>query len=148
MKVVLAGIPPEAAGRGVYTEEAMRERFLKVERIARRLALIPEQGGSLPLYFLSFVQSFLLIKAVNPIPAAELADEPVEVAQLDTYDILQRARYWKYVAVFHMLVVVQGLNYDIINSWHGYSAQLITVVGSHNETYVLPFSAYRVILVL
>lgn len=92
MKVVLAGIPPEAVGRGVYTEEAMRERFLKVERIARRLVLIPEEGGSLPLYFLSFLQSFFLIKAVNPIPAAELADEPFDVAQLDTYDILQRAR--------------------------------------------------------
>jgi len=92
VKVVLAGIPPEAVGRGVYTEEAMRERFLKVERIARRLVLIPEEGGSLPLYFLSFLQSFFLIKAVNPIPAAELADEPFDVAQLDTYDILQRAR--------------------------------------------------------
>lgn len=92
MKAVLAGIPPEAADRGVYTEEAMRERFLKVERIARRLVLIPEQGGSLPLYFLSFLQSLLFIKAVNPIPAAELADEPVDIAQLDTYDILQRAR--------------------------------------------------------
>ncbi|XP_069695469.1 MICOS complex subunit Mic60 [Periplaneta americana] len=94
VKVVLDGIPPEAVGRGVYTEEAMRERFLKVERVARRLALLPEKGGSLPLYLLSFLQSFLVIKAINPIPSSELADEPVDLSKLDTYDILQRARYW------------------------------------------------------
>lgn len=121
VKVVLAGIPPEAAGRGVYTEEAMRERFLKVERIARRLALIPEQGGSLPLYFLSFVQSFLLIKAVNPIPAAELADEPVEVAELDTYDVLQRARYWMDRGDFSMTLrymnLLKGAARSVAQDW-------------------------------
>ncbi|PSN32294.1 MICOS complex subunit Mic60 [Blattella germanica] len=94
VNVVLTGIPAEARDRGVYTEEAMRERFLKVEQLARRLALVPDQGGSLPLYMLSYLQSFLLIKAVNPLPAAELADEPVDVSQLNTYDILERARYW------------------------------------------------------
>ncbi|XP_023712428.1 MICOS complex subunit Mic60 isoform X2 [Cryptotermes secundus] len=121
VKVVLAGIPSEAAGRGVYTEEAMRERFLKVERIARRLALIPEQGGSLPLYFLSFLQSFLLIKAVNPIPAAELADEPVELAQLDTYDILQRSRYWMDRGDFSMTLrymnLLKGAARSVAQDW-------------------------------
>lgn len=78
--------------RGVYPEGAIRERFLKVERVARRLALVPEDGGRLPLYFLSFLQSMLLINAPNPIPQAELADEKIDFSKLDTYDILQRAR--------------------------------------------------------
>jgi mitofilin len=121
VKVVLAGIPPEAVGRGVYTEEAMRERFLKVERIARRLALIPEEGGSLPLYFLSFLQSFFLIKAVNPIPAVELADEPFDVAQLDTYDILQRARYWMDRGDFSMTLrymnLLKGAARSVAQDW-------------------------------
>jgi len=121
VKVVLAGIPPEAVGRGVYTEEAMRERFLKVEHVARRLALIPEEGGSLPLYFLSFLQSFLLIKAVNPIPAAELADEPFDVAQLGTYDILQRARYWMDRGDFSMTLrymnLLKGAARSVAQDW-------------------------------
>ncbi|KDR13531.1 MICOS complex subunit Mic60 [Zootermopsis nevadensis] len=121
VKAVLAGIPPEAADRGVYTEEAMRERFLKVERVAQRLVLIPEQGGSLPLYFLSFLQSLLLIKAVNPIPAAELADEPVEIAQLDTYDILQRARYWIDRGNFSMTLrymnLLKGASRRVAQDW-------------------------------
>ncbi|KAJ9580047.1 hypothetical protein L9F63_004284, partial [Diploptera punctata] len=100
--VVVTGIPTEAKERGVYTEDAMRERFLKVEHLARRLALVPEEGGSLPLYLLSYLQSFLLIKAVNPMPAAELADEPVDISQLDTYDILERARYWMDRGDFNM----------------------------------------------
>lgn len=60
--------------------------------MARRLALVPEEGGSLPMYLLSYLQSFLLIKAISPIPKKELEDEPIEVESLNTYDILHRAR--------------------------------------------------------
>ncbi|KAL0276676.1 UNVERIFIED_CONTAM: hypothetical protein PYX00_004193 [Menopon gallinae] len=91
---VIKAIPEEARSRGVYPEIALRERFLKVERTARRLALIPDEGASLPRYLISFLQSFLLFRSVNPIPTCELNDEPINVAQLDTYDILERARYW------------------------------------------------------
>ena len=93
MNVVITGIPTEACERGVYTEDAMRERFLKVERRARRLALVPEEGATLPLYVLSYLQSMLIIRAVNPMSSSEMADEPVDISQLDTYDILERARY-------------------------------------------------------
>lgn len=89
---VLSGIPKEAISRGVYPEGAIRERFLKVERVAKRLALVPEDGGRLPLYLLSYIQSILLINNANPIPQAELADEKINFSELDTYDILQRAR--------------------------------------------------------
>ncbi|XP_063237803.1 MICOS complex subunit Mic60 isoform X2 [Bacillus rossius redtenbacheri] len=94
ISAVVKGIPPEAVTRGVYPENALRERFLKVEKEARRLALVPESGAALPVYVLSYLQSFLLIPAVNAIPQAELADETVSFEDLDTYDILLRARYW------------------------------------------------------
>lgn len=92
VSAVLKGIPKEARSRGVFPEIAIRERFLKVEKVARKLALVPDAGGSLPRYFLSYLQSFLLFRSVNPIPTSELDDQPVDISKLDTYDILERAR--------------------------------------------------------
>jgi len=92
--VVIAGIPELAKERGVYPEDALRERFLKVEKVCRHLALIPEGGARLPLHVLSYLQSMLLLKAASPIPQAELNDEEVDFANLTTNDVLQRARYW------------------------------------------------------
>lgn len=60
--------------------------------MARRLALVPEEGASLPIYLLSYLQNFLLVKAETPITKKELSDEPIDVNKLDTYDILNRAR--------------------------------------------------------
>lgn len=60
--------------------------------MARRLALVPEEGASLPIYLLSYLQNFLLIKSVNPIPKGEIEDQPIDISKLDTYDILNRAR--------------------------------------------------------
>lgn len=92
MKAVLNGIPKEAKDRGVFPEDALKERFLKVERLASSLALVPEGGGSLVVHFLSYIQSLLLVKAASPIPQSELNDEAVDFSKLSTNDILQRAR--------------------------------------------------------
>ncbi|GLV41965.1 mitofilin [Carabus blaptoides fortunei] len=118
---VLSAIPQEALERGVYPEGAIRERFLKVERVARRLALVPEDGGRLPLYFLSFLQSMLLINAANPIPQAELADEKIDFSKLDTYDILQRARYWldrgNYMQTLKYMNLLKGASRCVASDW-------------------------------
>ncbi|XP_030768294.1 MICOS complex subunit Mic60-like isoform X1 [Sitophilus oryzae] len=92
--VVIEGIPKEAKERGVYPEDALRERFLKVEKVARTVDLIPAEGAALPVHILSYIQSLLLIKAASPIPRAELNDEKIDFSKLSTNDILQRARYW------------------------------------------------------
>lgn len=89
---VINGIPKEAKERGVFPEDALRERFLKVEKVARTVALIPEEGAALPIHVLSFFQSLLLINAASPIPQSELNDEKVDFTKLNTNDILQRAR--------------------------------------------------------
>lgn len=91
---VLNGIPKQARERGVYPEDALRERFLKVEKVARTVALVPDEGAALPVHVLSYIQSLLLIKAASPIPQSELNDEKIDVCKLNTNDILQRARYW------------------------------------------------------
>lgn len=50
-------------------------------------------GAALPIHILSYVQSVMLIKSPSPIPQAELNDEKVDFAHLNTNEILQRARY-------------------------------------------------------
>ena len=47
MSAIVGGIPPAAVNRGVYTEQSLRERFTRVERVARRVGAIGDDGGSL-----------------------------------------------------------------------------------------------------
>lgn len=47
---VLDSVAPEAQDRGVLTEEALKERFIKVERICKRVSMIGDNGGSLLRY--------------------------------------------------------------------------------------------------
>lgn len=90
--VVLKGVPTEARTRGVYPEDALRERFVKVEKLARQLALVPAEGARLPIYLLSFLQAVFIIRPSNPITQEELDNEPIDFSQFDTYDILNRAK--------------------------------------------------------
>lgn len=92
--VVLGGLPDDAVKRGVYPEDALRERFIKVDKMARRLAMVPEDGARLPIYLLSFLQSMLIITPSNSISKDELQDKPVDFSQFDNYDVLNRAKYW------------------------------------------------------
>lgn len=71
----------------------MRERFLKVEQLARQLALVPAKDATLVTYALSYLQSMLIIQPKELISQAELNDEPVDFSQLNTFDILNRTRF-------------------------------------------------------
>lgn len=88
----MENLPKEAKTRGVYPEDALRARFLKVEKLARRLALVPAEGAGLPKYLLSYVQAALVIQPSEVITAAELNNEPFDFNQLNTFEILNRAR--------------------------------------------------------
>lgn len=92
VKIVLDGLPEEARTRGVYTENAIRERFLNVEKLARRLALVPEKDATIPTYLLSYLQSVFILQPSELISKAELNNEPVEFSALNTFDILNRTR--------------------------------------------------------
>ncbi|XP_011142561.1 MICOS complex subunit Mic60 isoform X2 [Harpegnathos saltator] len=117
----IRGIPEEAAKRGVFPEDALRKRFLKVEDVARRLAMVPEEGASLPIYFLSYLQSFLVFRTANPISKSELEDEPIDVNSLNTYDILHRARYWLDRGDFKMTLrymnLLKGAPRSVARDW-------------------------------
>lgn len=92
MAAVLQGVPKEAEARGVYPEDALRERFFKVDKLARRLAMVPEGGARLPIYLLSYLQSIFILTPSDPITTEELNNEPFDFSSLDTYDILNRSR--------------------------------------------------------
>ncbi|KAL1138065.1 hypothetical protein AAG570_009760 [Ranatra chinensis] len=94
VEAVVASIPVEALVRGVFTESVLKERFLRVEKVAHRVALLPEGGSSMLVMLLSYLQSVFIVNSPSPIPAYELANEPFEPSKFDTFDILQRARYW------------------------------------------------------
>lgn len=92
--VVLNALPEEALKRGVYPEDALRERFIKVDEVARQVAIVPESGAKLPVYILSYLQSLLIITPSNPISRDELQDKVVDFSKFDNFDILNRAKYW------------------------------------------------------
>ncbi|KAF8785750.1 MICOS complex subunit Mic60-like isoform X1 [Argiope bruennichi] len=93
INAVLAGIPTEAVNRGVYNNEVLKERFQDVKRVCRKVALVDENNDSLYRYFLSYLQSFLIVDAVS-IPKEELEGKvAVDPSEWDTFDILSRVSY-------------------------------------------------------
>ncbi|XP_051898158.1 MICOS complex subunit MIC60 [Pristis pectinata] len=85
----LAGaLPQECLSRGVYSEEALRHRFYTVRKIARRVAMIDETRNSLFQYFLSYLQSFLLME-----PQVTKPPEELHLEDLDTFKLLSYASF-------------------------------------------------------
>ncbi|XP_013165688.1 PREDICTED: uncharacterized protein LOC106116410 isoform X1 [Papilio xuthus] len=93
VQTVLSGIPQEARQKGVATEKCLLDKFEKLERTAMKVALIGREGAPLPVYFLSWLQSKLLFQKFAEIPEDELNNKPTDFTKLDTFDIIQRARY-------------------------------------------------------
>lgn len=93
VNAVLAGIPVEAVERGVYNNEVLKERFHEVKKVCKRVALIDENNDSLYRYFLSYLQSLLVVDSVS-IPKEELEGKvAVDPSKWDTFDILGRVCY-------------------------------------------------------
>uniref|UniRef100_A0A4D5R9S7 MICOS complex subunit MIC60 n=1 Tax=Scolopendra viridis TaxID=118503 RepID=A0A4D5R9S7_SCOVI len=92
ISIILSSIPEQAKKRGIYPETALKERFLQVHKVCRRVALIDEKGGSLIRFGLSYLQSFLIIDAYSGMSAEDLATKPVDPSKLSPFDILFRAK--------------------------------------------------------
>ncbi|KPJ08950.1 Putative mitochondrial inner membrane protein [Papilio machaon] len=93
VQTVLNGIPQEARQKGIATEKCLLDKFEKLERTAMKVALIGREGASLPVYFLSWLQSKLLFQKFAEIPEDELNNKPTDFTKLDTFDIIQRASF-------------------------------------------------------
>ena len=90
VKAVLFAIPDEALTVGVWTEDNLKERFSKVRRVAKRVAMIDETGGSLFKFFISYLQSFLIYNSVY----LKCETDEMEMDELDTFQLLNHANYW------------------------------------------------------
>lgn len=99
---VIGSIPETALERGVYTEEALRKRFTKVESTCRRLAMLEDENQSAPItlyaYALSYIRSLLVIDswsgsvADSQLDSELLGRAVVEPGKWKTKDILCRTR--------------------------------------------------------
>lgn len=86
---VLSSIPSQAAdgGMGIQSETTLKERFSKVKRICKRVAMVPETGAGLGTYAISYVQSLFTLHSWLPEEAAADTD----LSQLHTYNLLRLA---------------------------------------------------------
>lgn len=89
---IVNSIPKLARERGIYSEMALKERFLKVHHICRRTALVDDRGGSLIRYGLSYVQSLLLVDAAVEGKTRQVLNEAVDPSSLTNVDVLCRAK--------------------------------------------------------
>jgi len=91
VSAVVSGVPEVALARGVFTEQVLRDRFNKVDSVARRVGSVGDEGASLIGYGLSYLQSMLLVDTAVRTPT--VSDLPLDVEQLSTQDILAQARF-------------------------------------------------------
>lgn len=86
---MLDSIPQEAINseHGIQSEAGLRQRFSKVKKICKQVALVPEAGGGLGTYALSYLNSFLAIDVWKRGSTVDHKD-PVD---MDTFELLQRA---------------------------------------------------------
>lgn len=78
------------SGEAVSNENEIRNRFNKVRRTCKRVAMIDETGGTLWEYCVSFIQSLFVISASKPINL----DDRVEVNKISTFVLLDNAKYY------------------------------------------------------
>jgi len=87
VSTVAEAFPEEAINNGVWTREALLDRFQKVNGICRRVAMIDETGGTLFQYFLSYLQAIFVFRQTK----ALCETDEVDPDSLTTFTILDNA---------------------------------------------------------
>jgi len=88
---ILGSLSPVALERGVFTEDSLKEKFCKVERVARQVASIGEEGGSLLAFGLSYLQSLLMVDISKRAPTETL--EKMDLSAISATDLINLARH-------------------------------------------------------
>jgi len=117
VEIVLASISPVALERGVYTEDILKERFNLVEKMARRVAGIGEDGGSLLAFGLSFLASLLVIDLTNRTQIENLKVDDFgavsEIVRLAKYSLDEG----NIARAVQMLVQLKGESGRVVKDW-------------------------------
>ena len=88
----LEAVPKAAKEEGVPPSCEIKRRFNRVEEMAKRTALVGDEGGSLFLYGLSYLQSLLVMSPSKNSSIPDKNSEAVDVDALNTFDIVWLAR--------------------------------------------------------
>ena len=117
---VLSTIPAEVLEDGIVSEASLKNRFTRVKKIAGRVALIPEEGGGLGMYLLSFLQSLLTIDMIHPrITSSGLSS--VDPESLSTFDLLRQAKLsleaGDLETTVRVLGQLKGESRRVVNDW-------------------------------
>ena len=90
VETIIKALPSIALERGVYTEEQLRKRFVKVAKVSRRLGLMSVSNTSLYKYLISMLQSFVVFDTVS---AVSVTDQ-VDLNELDNYGLVAHAEHF------------------------------------------------------
>lgn len=90
---VLDALPPKALKEGVQSEESLIDRFTKIEKLCKRVALVGENGGGLTKYLVSYLQSLFIIDSIKVSEDEVTGKQLVDPSSWHTFDILARVRY-------------------------------------------------------
>jgi len=92
VKAVVGSVNKVAVERGVYTEDSLKERWAGVESVARKVAAIGDEGGSLLSYGLSYLQSVLLVDLTTRAPSeGETAIDPTNLSSTDLVNLARHS---------------------------------------------------------
>ena len=117
VSTVIESVPDVALKRGVYTEEALHDRFNRVQRVCKRVSMIGESGAPLYKYLLSYLQSIFIFSAARPLNE----NEEVDSSKLSTFVLLDNARYCLEKGELEQAVryvnQLQGLPRKVASDW-------------------------------
>lgn len=139
---VLDCIPKEAITKsGIQSEAGLQQRFRRVKQICKRVALVPEVGGGLGSYALSYLHSILAIDVWKHNSTAMLQKDPVD---MDTFELLQSAdnllQQGSFEGATQVLNCLQGEPKRVARDWlrdaqlHLETKQAISVVKNYLAT--------------
>lgn len=85
-------VPPKALEKGVLSKGQLKEDFNRVEKRVYQTALIPDNRFNLPLMAFSYLASLFVVHHSH-VSSNEVNNEEFDPLELNTFEIVERARY-------------------------------------------------------
>jgi len=92
LKQIVTGVPSQALEKGVFSKSQLKEDFNQVEKRVYQMALIPDDNFNLPLMAFSYLANLFVVHHSHISPN-EVSNEEFDPLELNTYEIVERARY-------------------------------------------------------
>lgn len=99
-------------------EKTLRERFAHVNKLCRRVALIDNEHNSLWNYFLSYLQSLLIVRQRDD---SILVDDAIDLNELNTFTILNYVQSYlnqnQWYNALRLMQLLTGEPRNVAQSW-------------------------------